>query len=63
MKVHEKKEKKVGHMKVHEKKETRKKDSHVLKRIYERRETTQKEFPSTTYHHYIHTRAHLDLIV
>jgi hypothetical protein len=50
-------------MKVQEKE--KKKDNHVLKRIYRGREIIQKEFP---FHppfiiHHIHTRAHLDLIV
>jgi hypothetical protein len=57
--------KRIGHMKVQERKikRKRKKDSHVLKRIYKGGEIIQRSFHPPFTVHYIHIRAHLDLIV
>ena len=49
-------------MKVHEKKETRKKDSHALKKNLQMERDHTKGVSIHHNIHYIHTRAHLDLI-
>jgi 2'-5' RNA ligase len=57
--------KKVGHMKVQEKKEEEKNYiySHVDKKIYKGRRSYKRSFHPPFTIHYIHTCAHLDLIV